>query len=273
MQELPPDWLVRGLEERDYGIDLTLELFKKDQPTGQIALIQVKGTTKSFEQQKKLSFPTRTVEYSLLFQQPFFVFYTSVTDKKTYFVWIQKYVQTVLNASQKSWRQQDSITIHFPEENLLSDQTGKIRGIMAAYSARTSGIEFLAAYEWFLMHWDDLYLNANTEMVEACLLDIERMSASEPFLDYYSDSSRNPEPPDLLSLRMNLRQYQSEVNDLRAGGHMPDDEAQSQRAESIYRYLEDCLLIIERLSFLKLAFLESSDLDQLFVENSHGTPY
>ena len=71
---LPPNWLVRGLEERDYGVDLSIELFDGENPTGCFSLIQVKGKRKGFKSKPvKLSkFPTKTLEYATLFPEPFF---------------------------------------------------------------------------------------------------------------------------------------------------------------------------------------------------------
>ncbi|MBF4437736.1 DUF4365 domain-containing protein, partial [Vibrio anguillarum] len=44
ISELPVDWIVRGQEERDYGIDLTIERFDGQNATGDYFLVQVKGT-------------------------------------------------------------------------------------------------------------------------------------------------------------------------------------------------------------------------------------
>lgn len=46
MSKLNPNWLLRSLEERDYGIDLSLEKFNGDEPTGNYVFIQVKGHEK-----------------------------------------------------------------------------------------------------------------------------------------------------------------------------------------------------------------------------------
>jgi hypothetical protein len=72
--QMPANWLVRGLDERDYGIDLKIEKFNGNKPTGALSLVQVKGTRDKFEEKVKLShFPTKTLEYAELFSKPFFI--------------------------------------------------------------------------------------------------------------------------------------------------------------------------------------------------------
>lgn len=41
--KLTPDWVERSVEDRDYGIDMMLEAFDGDQPTGILILLQIKG--------------------------------------------------------------------------------------------------------------------------------------------------------------------------------------------------------------------------------------
>lgn len=80
---LHEDWLVRSLEERDYGIDLQLERFDSDEATGDFIFIQVKGTDKEFGEDVQLSgFPVDTINYALMFDVPFFLFHTSNASKK-----------------------------------------------------------------------------------------------------------------------------------------------------------------------------------------------
>lgn len=94
---LNENWLVRSLEERDYGIDLQLERFDSDDATGDFIFVQVKGTDKAFKENVQLSgFPVDTVNYALMFDVPFFIFHTSNVSKQTKYVWLQNYVETRL---------------------------------------------------------------------------------------------------------------------------------------------------------------------------------
>ena len=59
---LDENWLIRNQDERDYGIDLTIERFNGENATGDFILVQVKGTESQFEENIKLpKFPTKTI--------------------------------------------------------------------------------------------------------------------------------------------------------------------------------------------------------------------
>lgn len=154
---LPDDLLVRSMEERDYGIDIQIELFDKTQPSGKFALIQLKGKQGSFDQIKNdqhhdvsLSIKIKLLKYALLFNIPFIIFHTSIDAKKTKFLWLQKYIEIKLGGPLGDWSTRDNdseITIHFPKENILNSKTGKKHlrsiieqqdGITDAYYASTA---------------------------------------------------------------------------------------------------------------------------------------
>ena len=90
--QLDHNWLIRNLDERDYGIDLTLERFDGEFPTGDFILLQVKGTNTRFSKDVKLSgYPVKNIQYSLLFNIPFFALHVSNPSNKAFFVWLQKW--------------------------------------------------------------------------------------------------------------------------------------------------------------------------------------
>lgn len=113
---LVDDWLVRSQEGRDYGIDLQMERYDGERPTGDFIFVQVKGTEAAFssENEKLSGFPVKTVNYAMLFSVPFFVFYASVSSRRVKFVWLQKYVEFVLEKTRSGWRDQESVTLEFP---------------------------------------------------------------------------------------------------------------------------------------------------------------
>lgn len=188
---MPDDWLVRSLEERDYGIDLQVELFDDASPTGGIALIQVKGTCEKVGGAPTLSgFPTKTVEYALLFPQPFFVFYVSIPDNKAHFVWLQKYAATELTQTTPNWRNQDSISIHFPEENVLPDPTSvsvtKISNIVTDYLLLPDGVLFLSRYESLFRCIDELETECDiAHWADAALIQLNGLKQLQAFIKHY----------------------------------------------------------------------------------------
>ncbi|MCA3929031.1 MULTISPECIES: DUF4365 domain-containing protein [Vibrio] len=128
--ELIDSWVVRDVQGRDYGIDLQLERFDVSEPTGDFIFVQVKGTEKEFDENIVLSnFPVKTINYALLFSVPFFVFYTSVSSRKTKYIWLQKYVDSILDFENKNWKKQKTVTLKFPNENDISTNMEKISSI------------------------------------------------------------------------------------------------------------------------------------------------
>lgn len=146
-RHLPAECLVRSMEERDYGIDLQLELFDCETPLGQFALAQLKGTRASFKSGDVTltKFPVKTIEYAMLFDVPFFAFYTSVTDKVTRFVWLQRYASIVLPTVRPKWREQDEVPIKFPASNQFAPRA-EIRGNSAASPPEDDGWEKLKKF-------------------------------------------------------------------------------------------------------------------------------
>lgn len=258
---LPENWLVRGLEERDYGIDLSIELYDGEKPTGCFSLIQVKGTRSSFEGDVKLGgFPTKTLEYAQLFPESFFIFHTSVTDKQTYFVWAQKYIEIRLSPSNKNWFEQDSNTIYFPDENVLGTEEGnnKIERIMRLLSARNNGLEFLADYEWLCIHWEN-YKLGEQQILDACIETAKNLIKHKLFYSVYLHEFMEMDFTELLSNLEIFKTYPISQN-----GYESNDEA--IRILSVDRQ-------ILSLNGLKMAFLGQSEMDAFEEEYSSSSPY
>jgi hypothetical protein len=186
LNSAPHDWLIRGLEERDYGIDLSIEFFDGEQPTGQIAKVQVKGTNDKFSSKEPVqfsNFPVKTLEYAELFQEPFYIFYTSITSKKTYFVHAQTYMKTNLKKTTPDWRDQDTVTIYFPESNKL-DALGfqKIKEHLENYVIKSEALRFIADFEWFKICWSAL-LEGEYEYIKQCKSTLRKLLSHRKFVN------------------------------------------------------------------------------------------
>ncbi|KGI77876.1 DUF4365 domain-containing protein [Oleiagrimonas soli] len=146
MAHLPDHWVVRELTERDYGIDLLVEIFApglkdangKDAfaATGSVFHIQIKGTEGALESVRagtiNYCIDKKSLSYVEKFSIPFFLFRVSVADpQKIYFLWIQRYIKDVMDRETPMWREdkEDSITVRIPSENKLPDGINKIEGI------------------------------------------------------------------------------------------------------------------------------------------------
>lgn len=147
------DWVVHTIGERGYGIDLMIQVFKNEKATGDCFFVQAKGTEVIFNDSVKMpDFPVKTIKYALLFNVPFFVFYTSIPSKSIKYIWLQKYVELELNEKKPNWRGQEGVTLYFPEENDLDSNTVKIQNILTEHRAEIESLEFLKLYEELVLH-------------------------------------------------------------------------------------------------------------------------
>ena len=117
------DALFRDLSERDYGIDALVELFFNGDPTGKIALIQIKGTEKPIKKQKKkdvvaCSISATNAMYAKQNNVPIFLLYATLAKPENiYYVDINKAIQ---NEDEKRLKNKKNITIHIPINNNVS---------------------------------------------------------------------------------------------------------------------------------------------------------
>jgi hypothetical protein len=161
---LPDHWVIRELTERDYGIDLLIEIFEKSdvknnghdafRSTGAIFNAQVKGTSLALKinNDEKISFPLDkgALLYTERFSTPFLLFRVDVSSDEadSYFVWIQRYVRDVLDLTSPEWRtkKQDSFTIYIPEHNNISSSFEKIEKIASRPRLIQEIVEFRESY-------------------------------------------------------------------------------------------------------------------------------
>ena len=114
------DALFRELSERDYGIDGLIELFREGDPTGQIALVQIKGTSNTIQPLKSkdvvsCSISSSNAKYARQNNIPILLLYATIT-KPCGFYYIDVN-DAVSNMDYSKIIEQDSITIHIPTEN------------------------------------------------------------------------------------------------------------------------------------------------------------
>lgn len=214
--QLPDDWLIRGLEERDYGIDLFIEIFNEEYATGQTAMIQVKGTEKRFSKEAKLSFPTKTIEYALLFQQPFFVFHVSLEQKSIRYLWLQKYVDMVLDVQKPDWRKQGKVTIKFPKENKLPKNHGKISEILKKSMCRDEAVRITVALRLARQAWDSRQILTTPEAILFLEKQISEIKKCKRFWESYDLPNFAISDIDVVlqEMRSNIAAYGSDETQL-----------------------------------------------------------
>lgn len=183
MGQLNPDWVIRNLEERDYGIDLQLELFDGDNPTGHMALVQVKGTEKSFADEPSAKIPVKTLHYAELFSIPFFLFRTSLENEETEFIWLQKFISTELEITNPKWRTKKHLKVQIPEPNKLSSNEKKFRSIVEQQLHHREALSFIRltdSLRRFLL--ESLSKERAKSTAEVCLFDLRELKELINFL-------------------------------------------------------------------------------------------
>lgn len=189
--QLTSNWVERAVSGRDYGIDMMLEAFAGRNPTGTLVMFQIKGRKASFGTGGvSLSVPVKTLLYARMFQAPFFLVHVSVADKRTYFVWLQKYINSRLTFEHPRWTKQEKVTIHFPPDNELNG-TGlaKIRTLATSVAHRDLGIAFLGHLVWLQHHFDEFRACKHRSALVEVIARTKQIEKLQPFLDPYIDAS------------------------------------------------------------------------------------
>lgn len=143
---LPDHWVVRELTERDYGIDMMVEIFVSG-PTdsqgneayaasGAVFHVQIKGTEEPLRAVAggtiNYCMKKKGLVYAERFATLFFLLRVSVADPgEIYFLWIQRYIRSYMDIQDPDWREdgRDSKTVCIPSENKLSSGIGKLEEI------------------------------------------------------------------------------------------------------------------------------------------------
>lgn len=94
---IPPQWMIRGVTERDYGVDCYIELVdEQNRLTGEIAFVQMK-TTDKIDWRKDNGFKFYKVErpttnYLNGFIIPTYLFLVDLSTREMFFVSIKEYI-------------------------------------------------------------------------------------------------------------------------------------------------------------------------------------
>jgi len=118
---LPAAWLKR--EQRpDYHLDYYVETFEGGGPSGAIFTVQLKGqeTPKIVNNVLKFSMKNKhLIYYYEKVKQPVFLFVADVTQKKCYYIFLQKYLHTAIK--NRKWDKVKGLTINIPIVNDATD--------------------------------------------------------------------------------------------------------------------------------------------------------
>jgi len=132
-------FLERDQTERDYGIDLVVECFDNGEPTGLHLLLQIKGTDETPSDNTSsgpaYDFAVTHLLRAARFVTPCLLVWCPVLARppRFWYVWLQEYARVVLDFDQPGWRQQGTVRIHIPHDNMVAqhvpEQFARLRHI------------------------------------------------------------------------------------------------------------------------------------------------
>ncbi|WP_257455617.1 DUF4365 domain-containing protein [Archangium lipolyticum] len=128
---LPAERFVeRDQTERDYGIDLSVECFDAGEPSGAYLFFQLKGTDDPSPpaDAKSIAFDMKVNSLKRVerFATPVLLVWCPVqaVPQRFWFLWLQSYIRVVLNYENPGWRNQETVRLHIPVENVIPDANG-----------------------------------------------------------------------------------------------------------------------------------------------------
>lgn len=136
------DALFREWSERDYGIDAVVEVFDDGCPTGKIAYIQLKGTSKEIKPIQIGPLKGRMVscgnvtssslEYAKQNRIPMMLIYASVAEPQCfYYIDLQSQIEDIEARRKKD--EQSEYTVHIPVENYAEDDLSGFFALINSY--------------------------------------------------------------------------------------------------------------------------------------------
>jgi hypothetical protein len=178
--------VVRELSERDYGIDLLIEIFHQSgddqngnpqyESSGCVVNIQVKGTSKNlrFNRDGTLhySMKKKALKYIEKFATPFFLFRVSISneDSNLYFIWVQRYIKNILDIEIPDWRfsRTQSCTVKIPKTNSLKENLSKIESIASRIKYIEEFIDFRESFRIITDYLSAISCGGVSSKVETC---------------------------------------------------------------------------------------------------------
>jgi hypothetical protein len=251
LSHLDIDWVVRSMEERDYGIDLQIEIFDGANPTGTLVFGQLKGTGGPFADEPSFQFPVKTLLYAEMFSAPFFLFRTSIHDGQTRFIWLQKFIETKVPELHPKWRTQGSIVVSMPEGNDLVKNKERFLRLAKEQIRERQALQFLRIEFNLALHGESV-LNGEHAVGKFCSMEAKQLRQLREFL-LGSEFQGEEDYKNLCELSTHFEDI-ANVNSI----------SQGQREE-----VENCLEIMER---IKIAYLSEPDIQQ-FTSTGAGEIY
>lgn len=228
----PDEWVIRELSERDYGIDLMIEIFERSEQvqkkfetydsTGYTAYLQIKGTEKDLNFSKdndciKMRLTRKHLMYVEKFPIPFFLLRVSTTKKnEIYFIWLQRYISEVIDYEYPNWRidgkRSNEIQIKIPKKNKLVNRFPKIINIAARIKYVEELAEFLERINRIKTLLEQEAVN-NNDTCNDIIKSIKRIKKLKTLLKYNNSSVGPKYFDDLINYIIDVKNGDEIYND------------------------------------------------------------
>ena len=159
---VPSEWLLRGVTERDYGVDCYLEMVGRDGSVrGDLISIQLKGTEsldwkqneKQNRQEAKFSgVKIETINYWMNLAVPVFLCVAETSTKKLYFAPIKNQVRN----QYRKYKCQQSLSFSLSTKHMLDDDQGLLNFIIC-YIQEKNFKELTESSRLLLIHLPQYY--------------------------------------------------------------------------------------------------------------------
>lgn len=179
-QAMPPQWIVREVTERDYGIDCYLEIVWKDnEVTGELCSIQLKGCeTLAWGEEagkwgKKAHYSgikKPTVNYWMNLPIPVFLMVAETSTGRLYFAPVKEQVRSQYSAYINE--QQDTLGFSLFSEFSMGSAEGGVL-LFAQYLKERSFDDFSSYLRGLLIHWNEYYEFIIGNQNRDCFLEVE----------------------------------------------------------------------------------------------------
>ena len=123
-ENLPKEWNTLEFPvQNDYGIDFFVEVFEDQVPTGTVFVIQCKSTLNRNSSESRAltySWPVTNIAYLLDKKLRSLLVLYVTAERTAYWLWLNKWLMDKLDSRRPNWRKQQTISLEFPPQNILS---------------------------------------------------------------------------------------------------------------------------------------------------------
>lgn len=221
---IPDHWVIRELSERDYGIDLMVEIFYEDgfdkngkvkyESSGNVFYLQVKGTSKKLRfREDEISFQLdrKTLLYVEKFTTPFLLVRLSTDNKHNddiYFVWLQRYIKDKLDKNIPNWRDalQKSFSIKIPKDNKLSQQFYKVESIASHIKYIEEYSEFYEIFSYLNNYFTLIHnVDTNEKLYNDWIQELRRLKRFSTLMEHNNCCVSSSDIQDIIDFIIEIK--------------------------------------------------------------------